>query len=93
MQVDLGDLKGAEKRKWKKALEDIGYDFDEVVENAPIMTPENEFEDYAADWLDEVYAPPEGLQPYIDYEAFASDLRMDYMEIEVDGVTYLFRAY
>ena len=35
---------------------------------------------------------PEALQNYIDYEAIARDLSMDYSEIRIDGTNYIYRC-
>ena len=34
----------------------------------------------------------DSLRFYIDYEAIARDLRMDYSDIRVDGVNYIYRC-
>ena len=48
------------------------------------------FTDYAEELFDECYASdiPENLRSYIDYKAFARDLRMDYTPVTIGGVTY-----
>ena len=35
---------------------------------------------------------PKSLQNYIDYEAIARDLGMDYSEIRIDGTNYIYRC-
>lgn len=35
---------------------------------------------------------PKSLQNYIDYEAIAEDLGMDYSEIRIDGTNYIYRC-
>ncbi|MEP1574425.1 antirestriction protein ArdA [Roseibium album] len=35
---------------------------------------------------------PEHLKTYLDYDAIASDLEMDYSETEIAGQTYIYRA-
>lgn len=96
--IYLRDLKGAEKTKWKKALELAGYDnFKELSENEPTMIPEIEFEDYARGLAYDcgIISDKNDNWPLncIDWEEAADQLRMDYNEVEVDGKTYLFRNY
>ena len=57
------------------------------------MIHENNFDDYAEELFDECYAHdvPDNLKNYIDYEAFAEDLQMDYSEVEYQGETYYWR--
>lgn len=97
MYTDLRDLKGSEKRKWKKAIEEqTGYDFDELSENEPTMISRDEFEDYAQELAFDIGAI-DGNQNWphncIDWEEAASQLEQDYTSVDVDGVEYLFRAY
>jgi Antirestriction protein (ArdA) len=35
---------------------------------------------------------PEAIQSYIDYDAIARDLKMDYSEITIDGTRYIYRC-
>ena len=95
--IDLRDLEGGEKEKRKKEVEDqLGYDFDELAKNEPTMIPEVDFEDYARELAEDIGAIKNDANwpnYCIDWEKAASELKMDYSEIEVDGVTYLFRAY
>lgn len=50
------------------------------------------FETYAKEFMNDVGGIPENLEPYIDWEKLASDLRCDYSCIEVDGNTYWVRS-
>ena len=57
------------------------------------------FTDYIEELISDCYEMPEqvnsGQWPYrhitIDYEAAADEAKADYMEIEIDGTTYLYR--
>lgn len=84
-------------REWKKAIEDqTGYDFAELAENEPTMISEDDFEDYARELAEDIGAISRDTQwpaTCIDWEYAAHELKMDYSEVEVDGVTYYFRAY
>lgn len=97
--VDLRDLEGAEKRRWKKAIEDqTGYDFDELAENEPTMIPDYGFKAYAEElaydigMIDQQFAN-NWPATHIDWKAAAEDLKYDYTNVEVDGVEYWFRAF
>lgn len=52
------------------------------------------FKDYAEELFDDCYAGqiPENLRSYIDYEAFARDLKFDYTTVDFCGVKYLIRS-
>lgn len=98
--LDLRDLSdnedNGEEDKWRVALDEAGYDFDDVKENEPLMIPEDEFQDYAQELAEEIGAVSSGMQwplNCIDWDAAAKELKMDYSKVEVDGITYLFRAY
>ena len=95
--IDLRDLKGTEKREWKKAIEEqTGYDFDKLADNEPTMIPEREFKDYAWRLAEDIGAiNPKAGWPIncIDWDQAADELKQDYSEVEVDGTTYYFRSY
>lgn len=52
------------------------------------------FKNYAEELFDDCYASeiPENLRSYIDYEAFARDLKFDYTSVDFGGVEYLIRS-
>lgn len=58
------------------------------------LIPENDFEQYAQDFAEDIGAISRHLDwpcDYIDWERAADGLRMDYSEVEYEGTTYLFR--
>ena len=87
---------------WEKvntiiAVDECGYDFD----------PQNDPDHYGIDYYcadsmkelaerfveDGLFGDiPENLQFYIDYDAIARDLSMDYSETEIAGETYIYRC-
>ena len=93
----MRDLKGEEKKEWKKAIEGVGYDFKELSENEPTMIPESKWRDYAYEEAQSVFTDlgREGnnLDCYFDFDKWSDDLQMDYNEVEVNGTTYYFRSY
>lgn len=95
--IDLRNLEGEELKAWKKAVEEqTGYDFKELSENSPSMIPESEWDNYAWDMANDYFGInlDEGsLSCYFDNEKWARDLKMDYSEIEVDGMIYYFNSY
>lgn len=58
------------------------------------LIPENEFEDYCRELVEDIGDLPKGVPGYIviDWEATANNIRQDYSEAEFQGVNYLFRA-
>ena len=54
---------------------------------------ESYFEEYAEELFDECYIHniPDFTKNYIDYQKFASDLEMDYSEVEFRGITFFWR--
>ncbi len=69
-------------------------DLQEQADNEPIMIPEDEFEDYARELAEDIGAISKDTQwpaTCIDWEQAANELRHDYSEVEVNGVTYLYR--
>lgn len=55
---------------------------------------ESYFEDYCKELCEDIGAIPKDFPGFIeiDWEATANNLRVDYTEAELDGVTYLMRA-
>lgn len=56
-----------------------------------ILYAEDDFADYAREYAEDITDNAEFLFVYVDWDAFASDLRMDYRTVEFDGTTYLYR--
>lgn len=60
-----------------------------------LLIPEADFEDYARELAEDIGAvDPNAGWPlkYIDWEAAANALRIDYTDVTFDGTDYLFRA-
>ena len=62
-------------------------------ENGIQFIRESYFEEYAEELFNECYVSsvPDMVNNYIDYKKFASDLQMDYSEIEFRGITFFWR--
>ncbi len=75
-----------------KALAEEGESLADWTHGVAIIR-ESYFTDYCQDMLDDCGDLPKDLPSYlvIDWEATAHNLRMDYTEIEFDGITYLAR--
>ena len=92
--VDLRDLDEDEEAIWRKAFEEAGIAFDP--DNEPSAIADREFENHAQELAEDI-GLIDGKQvdwPYrhIDWEAAAEELKMDYCDVEVEGVTYWVRA-
>jgi len=68
--------------------EEIG---EEDFEFGATLIPENDFEEYAQEFAEDVYDIPDTFAFYIDWEKFANDMQMDYSSTEFDGETYWWR--
>ena len=80
------------------AVGEAGYKFD-LGKDAPDQFDIDLYEldslkDLAEQFVEEgLYGEiPKALQYYIDYEAIAHDLGMDYSEIRIDGTNYIYRC-
>lgn len=80
------------------AVGECGYSFD-FDHNTPddfdvTLYEVDSMRELAEQFVDEgLYGDiPDSLQFYIDYDAIARDLRMDYSDIRVDGVNYIYRC-
>ncbi|MCE7886093.1 MAG: antirestriction protein ArdA [Alphaproteobacteria bacterium PRO2] len=80
------------------AVGEAGYKFD-LGKDAPDQFDIDLYEldslkDLAEQFVEEgLYGEiPKALQYYIDYEAIARDLGMDYSEIRIDGTNYIYRC-
>ncbi|RJQ46850.1 MAG: hypothetical protein C4534_02050 [Gaiellales bacterium] len=94
--VDLRDIDEEERPQWIAAVEATGYDFDQVLENEPIMINANYFAEYARELAEDIGAISGDLQwplDHIDWDAAAEQLKSDYTELEIEGSTYLFRTF
>lgn len=87
-----------EKIKVIIAVGEIGYKFD-IGNDAPDQFDIDLYEldnlkDLAEQFVEEgLYGEiPKALQYYIDYEAIARDLGMDYSEIRINGANYIYRC-
>ncbi len=59
------------------------------------LIPEEDFKDYARELAEDIGAVPSDYSwptSHIDWTAATDALRQDYMEVELDGRTYLVRA-
>lgn len=52
---------------------------------------EGDFADFIAEDVPQIVEIPDFIQPYVDWEAVASDCRMDYSSVEFEGETWLYR--
>ncbi|MCL4678062.1 MAG: antirestriction protein ArdA [Alphaproteobacteria bacterium] len=80
------------------AVGEAGYNFD-LSKDTPDQFDIDLYEldslkDLAEQFVEEgLYGEiPKALQYYIDYEAIARDLGMDYSEIRIDGTNYIYRC-
>lgn len=88
----------AEQRARLEVLEELernlGGDLHRFAENEPTAIPEDEFEDYARDFANDIGALPEGAKwpaDHIDWKAAADELKQDYRTVDFENVTYLVR--
>ena len=58
------------------------------------LIPESEFTDYCMELLDDIGTLPKDLPSYvvIDWDATADNIRADYLTVDFQGETYLYRA-
>ncbi len=80
------------------AIGEVGYKFD-IVTDSPddfdvSLYQLDSIRELAEQFVDEgLYGEvPKSLQFYIDYDAMARDLAMDYSEITIDGTRYIYRC-
>lgn len=76
-----------------KALAAEGENYAPDWEYGAALIRESYFTDYAKELLEDCGDLPRGLPHYIaiDWEATARNIKVDYTEVEFDGVTYLIR--
>ncbi len=92
------DWSADDKIKVIIAVGEAGYKFD-LGEDAPDQFDVDLYELDSLKELAEQFVEeglfgeiPKALQNYIDYEAIARDLGMDYSEIRIDGTNYIYRC-
>ena len=96
----LEEWSDSEKARIIIAVGECGYDFDiehddpETYFDITVYGAES-FKDLAYEFVEEgLFGDiPEHLEHYIDYDAIARDLRMDYCETNVDGATIIYRCH
>lgn len=76
-----------------EAVNAEGEDYAEDWTHGATMIRESYFTDYCEEMLEDIGELPRNLPSYIviDWDAIARNMRVDYSEIEFDGVTYLVR--
>ena len=62
---------------------------EEVGKNADTFIKESYFYEYIIDLMRDCMEIPSALEMYIDRERLKRDMKMDYFELEIDGVEYL----
>lgn len=92
---DQQDEMDDDDRERLAALEELADEIGETtMRDGETMIPEDEFEDYARDFAEDIGAiDSEARWPacHIDWEAAADDLRMDYTPVTFDGTDYWVR--
>jgi len=87
-----------DKRRFIVAVEECGYDFDlerDAIGDLDVDLYEGmSLRELAAEFVDEgLFGDiPEHLRFYIDYDAIARDLAMDYVETEIAGTPLVYRC-
>lgn len=80
------------------AVGEVGYSFDLDKDNPDKFEIDlyemDTLKDLAIQFVDDgLYGPiPESIQFYLDYDAMARDLGMDYSEISIDNTNYIYRC-
>jgi len=80
------------------ALDDLGYAHSDVLDDPGRLDIQisyiKDMRGLAIEFVDEglLGRIPENLKTYLDYDAIARDLEMDYTETEIAGQTYIYRA-
>jgi antirestriction protein len=90
----------AEEQKLKAiiAIGEVGYKFDLSSDNPDDFEVDfyqiDTMRELAEQFVDEgLYGTiPESIQSYLDYDAIARDLAMDYSQITIDGTRYIYRC-
>ena len=70
-------------------LGDDATDYADDWEDGVVLVRDSFWTEWAQQDAEDIYElPTEGPASYIDWEAYARDLQMDYTGVEFDGVTY-----
>ena len=92
------DWDDTEKIKAIVALDDLGYAHSDVQDDPDRLDIQishiKDMRGLAIEFVDEGLMGhiPEHLKTYLDYDAIARDLEMDYTETVIAGQTYIYRA-
>ncbi len=94
----VDDLDEDDKKKLILAVGECGYDLDTVLGNPDAVDLDicsvESIRELAEQYVDEgLFGPiPESLQNYIDYDAIARDLEVEYSEATIAGETLIYRC-
>lgn len=76
---------------------DTGYDLEDMARNEPYAVAAEDFQEYAEELAVECgYVPDNDSNPlfrYIDWAAWARDLKLDYTSFTYQGTEYYVRSY
>lgn len=96
------DYTQADRDSFKETLDEYNPEhveqlrtmYDETSQSEEDFISEHYWDDYAADYADEVLLEgvSETIKNYFDYDSWASDMKMDYTGYEYDGITYYTRV-
>ncbi|MEP1932151.1 MAG: antirestriction protein ArdA [Nisaea sp.] len=92
------DWDDTDKIKAIIALDELGLTLDHIADDPDRMDIQisqiKDMRGLAIEFVDEglMGRIPEHLKTYLDYDAIARDLEMDYSETEIAGETYIYRA-
>lgn len=53
---------------------------------------EAHFDDYARDYMEQLFDIPSDLERYIDYESFTEDIQNDFTDVDFNGWTFYYHA-
>lgn len=92
---------GDELEEWEqetlKAIEELDGQLSTGLENwaqnQPTLINDNYWVEFAQEWVEEIGDIPDYLTSYIDWEAWADHLAMEYTQVEVDEKTFYIRTY
>ena len=91
--ITAWDEENEAELKALKALAEEAEGYSEDWRHGAPLVRDSYFEDYARELLEDIGDIPRGLPHYIeiDWEATARNIRMDYTEVDFDGVSYWVR--
>jgi hypothetical protein len=91
---DLQELRD-ERDRIQEVEDQFSQTLAEAARNDSTMVSEYYWQAYAESFADDVgmVDTDSSMYPYIDWERWAEDLKMDYTSIEYGGVTFYTRAY